>query len=88
MVVGVFDIRDEAAACLKYVKSKFVRAMLGALKVTPVSPKSTWAKVPLQDFTSASDIDWSGDVDTQLYKKYGLYTSEVEFIERHVKAMT
>ena len=86
--VGAFDTLNEAEACLKHVKSKFARAMLGILKVTQRNPPASWAKVPLQDFTSASDIDWSGNVDAQLYKKYGLDNSEIEFIERHVKAMT
>lgn len=61
--------------------------MLGILKVTPVNHAATWAKVPLQDFSSASDIDWRGNVDEQLYRKYGLDATEIEFIERHVKAM-
>ena len=72
---------------MKYIKSKFARAMLGILKITQDNTADKWAKVPLQDFTSASDIDWSGNVDAQLYKKYGLDASEIEFIERHVKEM-
>ena len=62
--------------------------MLGALKVTPNASKTTWAKVPLQDFNpDTSDIDWSGDVDEQLYRKYGLDDAEINFIETHVKEM-
>ena len=47
-------------------------------------------KVPLQDFTTNSDIDWSqpiADIDQQLYKKYGLSESEIAFIEEKVQAM-
>ncbi|MBR0289441.1 MAG: restriction endonuclease, partial [Selenomonadaceae bacterium] len=88
ITVGAFDTRDEAEACLKYIKSKFARCMLGILKVTQHNPPSTWAKVPLQDFTSASDIDWSLDVDAQLYRKYNLSETEIKFIETHVKAMS
>ncbi|MBR0260968.1 MAG: Eco57I restriction-modification methylase domain-containing protein [Selenomonadaceae bacterium] len=88
LVVGAFDTRDEMDACLKYIKSKFARCLLGALKVTPVNPKATWAKVPLQDFTVSSDIKWSLDVDEQLYRKYDLSTEEINFIETHVKGMT
>ena len=47
--------------------------------------------VPLQDFTSASDIDWTKsipEIDQQLYKKYGLDAKEIEFIETHAKEMT
>lgn len=88
ITVGAFDTAAEAQACLAYVKSKFARAMLGILKVTQDNPPATWAKVPLQDFNPAtSDIDWSGDIDAQLYRKYGLDATEIEFIETHVKAM-
>ena len=85
--VGAFDTRAEADACLAYIKSKFCRAMLGILKVTQHNPPATWAKVPLQDFTSASDIDWNGDIDAQLYRKYNLTAEEINFIETHVKKM-
>ena len=81
---------DEAEATLKYVKTKFARAMLGILKVTQNNAKPTWKYVPLQDFTSSSDIDWSKsvhEIDLQLYRKYGLDEKEIEFIETHVKEM-
>ncbi|MBR3746783.1 MAG: restriction endonuclease, partial [Selenomonadaceae bacterium] len=87
VTIGAFDSRAEAEACLTYVKSKFARAMLGILKITQDNPPSTWAKVPLQDFSATSDIDWRGAVDAQLYRKYGLSEAEIDFIERHVKAM-
>ena len=85
--VGAFDTEAEALACLAYIKSKFARAMLGILKVTQHNPPATWAKVPFQDFSSGSDIDWCKAVDEQLYRKYGLEAAEIDFIERHVKAM-
>ena len=86
--VGAFDTREEAEACLKYIKSKFARAMLGILKVTQHNPPATWAKVPLQDFSSGSDIDWRASVDAQLYRKYNLTAEEISFIETHVKEMS
>lgn len=64
--------------------------MLGILKVTQNNAKPTWKYVPLQDFTSNSDIDWSKsihEIDLQLYKKYGLDEKEIQFIETHVKEM-
>lgn len=64
--------------------------MLSILKVTQNNPRNTWAKIPLQDFTSKSDIDWSKsihEIDLQLYKKYGLDANEIKFIETHVKEM-
>ncbi|MBR1805115.1 MAG: Eco57I restriction-modification methylase domain-containing protein, partial [Selenomonadaceae bacterium] len=87
ITVGAFDSRDEAENCLTYIKSKFARAMLGILKATQHNPPATWSKVPLQDFSASSDIDWRVPVDEQLYRKYGLSAAEVAFIESHVKAM-
>lgn len=88
--IGSFKTRPEADAALKYVKSKFARTMLGILKITQDNPPEKWAYVPLQDFTSSSDIDWSqpvAGIDQQLYRKYGLSPEEIEFIESHVKEM-
>ena len=90
ITIGSFGTKAEAEGCLKYVKSKFARAMLGVLKVTQHNPASTWKYVPAQDFTSASDIDWSRpipEVDQQLYAKYGLDPEEIAFIEAKVKPM-
>lgn len=88
--IGVFDNKLEAQNALKYVQSKFARTMLGILKITQDNPKDKWSKVPLQDFTQNSDIDWTksiSDIDQQLYKKYGLNQKEINFIENKVKSM-
>lgn len=64
--------------------------LLGILKITQDNTKETWRKVPLQDFTSNSDIDWSQsieNIDQQLYKKYNLSQDEIDFIESKVRAM-
>ncbi|WP_277259754.1 Eco57I restriction-modification methylase domain-containing protein [Olegusella massiliensis] len=88
--VGRFDTTTETENLAKYIKSKFARSLLGVKKVTQNTPPAVWAHVPLQDFTSDSDIDWSqsvADIDRQLYAKYGLNDEEIEFIETHVKEM-
>ena len=88
--IGAFKTEYEALSCLKYVKSKFARTMLGILKITQDNPPEKWKYVPLQDFTSNSDIDWTqsvAEIDVQLYKKYGLDEKEIAFIESHVKEM-
>ena len=75
---------------MKYIKTKFARAMLGTLKITQHNIQETWQNVPLQDFTEKSDIDWSKsikEIDQQLYEKYGLSPEEIEFIESKVKEM-
>lgn len=88
--IGDFKSESEAEACLKYIKTKFARTMLGVLKITQDNPPDKWRYVPLQDFTASSDIDWSqavADIDRQLYAKYGLDEQEIAFIESHVKEM-
>lgn len=88
--IGAFDNLLEAENAMKYVKSKFARTMLGVLKITQDNPRDKWSMVPLQDFTSNSDIDWTqsiADIDQQLYKKYGLSQEEIDFIESKVRAM-
>ncbi|MFK4925362.1 Eco57I restriction-modification methylase domain-containing protein [Lactococcus garvieae] len=90
LTFGAFDTKDEAENLLKYVKTKFARTLLGVLKITQHNPKSTWRKVPLQNFTSNSDIDWTksvSEVDQQLYRKYGLDEREIAFIEEKVRSM-
>lgn len=90
LTIGAFSTSAEADALLKYLKSKFARAMLGILKVTQHTAAHTWRHVPNQDFTANSDIDWSKsipEIDGQLYEKYGLDTDEIDFIEEKVTAM-
>lgn len=90
ITIGAQNSKEEAEAIAKYIKTKFLRTMIGVLKVTQNYAKPTWAKVPLQDFSSNSDIDWSQsihDIDLQLYRKYGLDEKEIDFIETHVKEM-
>ncbi|MCD7845542.1 MAG: hypothetical protein LUG57_06780 [Oscillospiraceae bacterium] len=61
------------------------------MKITQHNPAPKWKYVPLQDFTPASDIDWSKsipEIDRQLYAKYGLDEKEIAFIESHVKEMS
>lgn len=88
--IGKFENESEAKAAFKYIKSKFARALLGILKITQHNPPDKWKYVPLQDFTEHSDIDWTksvAEIDKQLYAKYGLDETEINFIKTHVKEM-
>ena len=88
--LGNFGSKGEAESCLAYIKTKFARALLGILKTTQHLTPGVFKYVPLQDFTSSSDIDWSqsvADIDKQLYKKYNLTDEEIDFIEKNVKEM-
>ncbi|MGE1062183.1 Eco57I restriction-modification methylase domain-containing protein [Megasphaera paucivorans] len=88
--IGKFDKKKYSKALVEYIKTKFLRALLGVLKVTQNGNKPVWKCVPIQDFTNTSDIDWSKpipEIDQQLYKKYGLSDDEIHFIEANVKEM-
>jgi len=89
--MGNFQSEHDAEALLKYVMTKFARTMLGIKKTTQHNKtKDVWSKVPVQDFTSSSDIDWLKsipEIDKQLYKKYSLTDDEINFIETRVKPM-
>ena len=64
--------------------------MLSILKIDQHNEKDTWKYVPLRDFTSNSDIDWSKsitEIDQQLYAKYRLSDEEIQFIEENVQPM-
>ena len=88
--IGSFENTDEMYSAQKYLKTRFLRVLLGIKKVTQHNPRDTWTCVPLQNFSSQSDIDWSksiSEIDRQLYAKYGLSKEEIAFIETHVKEM-
>lgn len=74
----------------KYLFTKFTRFQHSLAKASQDATSKTFQFVPLQDFTSTSDIDWSqsvAEIDRQLYAKYGLSEEEVAFIEGMIKGM-
>ena len=90
LLLSSFKNEDSANNLCKYVKSKFFRFLLSLKVITQNISKDCFRFVPLQDFTSKSDIDWSrsiGEIDAQLYEKYGLEKNEIDFIERMIKPM-
>lgn len=87
---GNFYTLFEAQSCLKYVKTKFARCMLGIFKVTQHTTREAWRAVPLQNFTQQSGINWDlsiPELDAALYQKYNLTQDEIDFIESNVSAM-
>jgi hypothetical protein len=80
----------EAKNFIIYLKTKFFRALVLSLKITQSAPNKVYRFVPIQDFTTQSDINWSlsiPEIDQQLYKKYQLSEEEVAFIESMIKPM-
>lgn len=73
-----------------YFKTKFARFLHGIAKSNQNGTAKTYKFVPLQDFTSKSDIDWTKsiqEIDRQFYKKYDLSEEEISFIECKIKPM-
>ena len=87
---GLLKNQLSDASLLKYIKTKFLRLLLGTLKVTQDNKKAVWENIPLQDFTINSAINWSQsipEIDQQLYKKYHLSEEEIAFVESMIKPM-
>lgn len=90
LVVDAFDTKEEAMHLYSYLQSRFVRFLISQLASTQHLSKDKFAYVPIQDFTSSSDINWNAsvaDIDQQLYRKYGLSADEIAFIEKMIKPM-
>lgn len=88
--VGCFDDVNEASRCFKYFSTKFLRLLVKTRAVGIGIGANCYKFVPLQDFTSSSDIDWSqpvSEIDKQLYKKYNLTPEEIAYIEKTIKPM-
>ena len=85
-----FKSKKEAEGFVSYIRTRFFRFLVSSLKITQDALSRVYAFVPLQDFTSYSDIDWSKsvpEIDKQLYEKYKLSKAERAFIESMIKPM-
>jgi len=91
LIIGSFNKIEIAQALLRYLKSKFTRFLLLQAVTSINLSKEKFDFIPLQDFTTNSDIDWSKpipEIDQQLYAKYGLTEEEIGFIESMIKPMS
>ena len=90
LIIGAFKTKKEATNILSYFKTKLLRFLLLQSLVSMNISRGNFRFVPLQDFTSKSDIDWSktvAEIDGQLYKKYKLTKDEIDFVEGMIKPM-
>ena len=90
LVIGGFREREESIKCLNYIKTKFFRALLFFNRHSLNISRDSFELIPMEDFTYNSDINWdlsSEEIDRQLYNKYGLDESEINFIESMIKPM-
>ena len=89
LAIAPFSTEEEANNVVIYCRSKFFRFMVGIRKLKNMT-RDTYKFVPMQNFSSGSDIDWSKsieEIDAQLYDKYNLSKDEISFIESMIKPM-
>ena len=75
-----FDSHKEAVNFAAYLKTRFFRILVSAIKITQHAQDRVYRFVPMQDFS----VSWT---DEKLYAKYGITTSEQQFIESLIKPM-
>jgi hypothetical protein len=85
--IGNFDNKTEAENLSKYLKTRFLRFMVGIMKTSQNLYQIVYKFVPIQDFTANSDIDWTksiDEIDEQLFEKYALSIEQIEFIKQTI----
>jgi site-specific DNA-methyltransferase (adenine-specific) len=80
LLIGVFDNKESAENLRTYIKSNFFRYLVSTVLLTQNIAKDKFCFVPMQNF----DEEWT---DEKLYKKYGLESEEIAFIESMVRPM-
>lgn len=88
--IGPFNSASEQKNCLKYIKTKFFRALLYYNRSGMNNTKKNFDLIPLFDFSSTSKIPWEKaltEIDKYFYKKSDLSQTEIEYIENNIKAM-
>ncbi|MCQ2599211.1 MAG: Eco57I restriction-modification methylase domain-containing protein [Alphaproteobacteria bacterium] len=78
--IGPFNTQKEAQNCLKYIETKFCRALLFYNRHSLNISQDSFLLIPLPDFTKS----WT---DKELYNKYQLTPQEIEFIEQQILPM-
>jgi hypothetical protein len=77
VVAGVFDNEVEAKHYGSYLRTRFARFLVSLRKSTQDAPKNVYGFIP----DLPLNRQWT---DAKLYKRYGLTTDEVAFIESQV----
>ena len=80
MYIGPFDSKTEAESVLSYLSCRLTRLLILLHKPSQHTTRKVYTFVPTQDWSK----HWT---DADLYKKYGLTASEIEFIEKIVRPM-
>ena len=79
-IYAKFNTKQEAENFAGYLKTRFLRVLVSARKITQDALSKVYSFVPMQDFSEP----WT---DEKLYAKYGITKSEQKFIESLIKPM-
>jgi len=85
-----FESEIEAKNFIKYLSTKFFRALVASIKITQSCPNRVYKFVPIQDFTNLSDVDWSKsieEIDKYFFNKYKISTEIVSYITQKFEYM-
>ena len=80
MYIGVLDSKAEAESVLSYLTCRLTRFLILLHKPSQDTTRKVYTFVPTQEWTKR----WT---DEDLYTKYGISASEIEFIEKVVRPM-
>ena len=81
LVAGPFSTKTEAVSAKSYYETKFFRFFLHLRKINQDAARHSYQWVPVQLW----DQTWT---DEDLYKKYGLNGSEIDYIESVIKPIS
>ncbi len=80
LCIGPFDTRSEAESALSYLTCRLTRLLILLHKPSQDTTRKVYTFVPTQTW----DRKWT---DKDLYAKYGVTQSEIDFIEKVVRPM-
>lgn len=80
LCIGPFDTKIEAESALSYLSCRLTRLLILLHKPSQDTTRKVYTFVPTQEWTK----QWT---DEDLYAKYGIPASEIEFIEKVVRPM-
>ena len=89
LLVGPFNYEDQQKNCVKYLQTNFFKFLLFLGHGTMQVNKDVFRYIPLLDFSTTKDIDWTKPIsiiDKQLYEKFNLTDKEISFIEMTIKS--
>jgi len=80
LCIGPFDSKSEAESALSYLSCRLTRLLILLHKPSQDTTRKVYTFVPTQEWNRK----WA---DEDLYAKYGITASEIEFIEKVVRPM-